>query len=198
MFGRNKETWIIAGLGNPGGKYSGTRHNVGFDVVDALADKYGITLRKKLFRAAVGSINSGGKNIILVKPQTFMNASGEAIAPICGYYKVNPDEKLIVIYDDISLAPGNLRVKMKGSSGGHNGIKSIISCLDSEGFSRIKVGVGEKPVGWDLADHVLSRFSADERKKVDEAVGNAVIAAEMIIDGKSEEAMNRFNRKNSL
>ncbi len=197
MFGRNKETWIIAGLGNPGGKYAGTRHNVGFDSVDAIAKKYGAELKKKLFKAHIGSFNYENKKIILVKPQTYMNASGEAIAPICGYYKVDPDERLIVIYDDISLSPGNLRIKMKGSSGGHNGIKSIISCIDSEGFKRIKVGVGEKPKGWDLADHVLSRFPEDERKLVDESVENAISAAEMIIDGKADEAMNRFNRKNS-
>ncbi|MCR5785326.1 MAG: aminoacyl-tRNA hydrolase [Eubacterium sp.] len=197
MFGISKDTWIIAGLGNPGGKYSGTRHNAGFDAVDAIATKYGIEIKKKLFKAHLGMGKIDGKKVILVKPQTYMNSSGEAIAPICGYYKVNPDEKLIVLYDDISLAPGNLRIKTKGSAGGHNGMKSIISCLDSEGFDRIKIGVGEKPQGWDLADFVLSRFSAEERQKIDEALDNAVEAAELIIAGKTDEAMNRFNRKNS-
>ena len=195
MFGNNKDTWIIAGLGNPGGKYDKTRHNVGFDVIDAIADKYGIALKKKMFRAHLGSGNIDGHKVILVKPQTFMNSSGEALAPICGYYKVEPNERLIVIYDDISLEPGNLRIRAKGSAGGHNGMKSIISCLDTEGFARIKVGVGAKPEGWDLADHVLSRFSTDDRKLVEEAIANATEAAELMLDGRLEEAMNRYNRK---
>lgn len=195
MFGKSKDTWIIAGLGNPGGKYDKTRHNVGFDTIDALADKYGIALKKKMFRAHLGSGNIDGHKVILVKPQTFMNASGEALSPICGYYKVNPDERLIVIYDDISLEPGNLRIRAKGSAGGHNGMKSIISCLDTEGFTRIKVGVGAKPEGWDLADHVLSRFSSDDRKLVEESIDNAASAAELIMDDRLEEAMNKYNRK---
>lgn len=189
------ELYVIAGLGNPGDKYAHTRHNIGFDTIDALAEKHGIRLNQTKFKGLYGKGKIEGKNVILVKPQTFMNASGDCLAPLLSFYKVDPNTHFFVIFDDISLEPGNIRVKAKGSAGGHNGIKSLIARLGTEGFARIKVGVGEKPQGWDLADHVLGRFSKEDRVKVEEAIEKAERAAELILDEQIAEAMNRFNRK---
>lgn len=185
--------YIIAGLGNPTSKYARTRHNVGFDCIDILSKKYGIKVNNAKHKALCGSGVIGGEKVLLMQPQTYMNLSGEAIADAVNFYKINPSEELIIIYDDISLVPGKLRLRKKGSAGGHNGIKSIIAQLGTEEFKRIKVGVGEKPEGWDLANHVLGYFKNDERKLVDESLERAADAVECIITEKFESAMNKFN-----
>ena len=187
--------YIIAGLGNPGKKYEHTRHNVGFDVMDVLAEKYNIRMDEKKYKAICGKGMIGSEKVVLVKPQTFMNLSGESIREAVDFYKIDPETELIVIYDDISLAPGNLRIRKKGSAGGHNGMKNIILHLGTQVFSRIRVGVGEKPAGWDLADHVLGRFSPEDREKFDDAVKEAVDAVTLMVQDRTDEAMNRYNRK---
>lgn len=192
---REKETpmFIIAGLGNPTGKYEKTRHNVGFDVIDLLAEKYNIRINEKKHRALCGTGIMERQKVLLVKPQTFMNLSGESIGAILNFYKIPPETNLIVLYDDISLPPGRLRIRKKGSAGGHNGIKNIISHVGTQEFLRIKIGVGEKPQGWDLADYVLSRFSGEERRQVEEAFGKACDAAALMVQGETDRAMNQFN-----
>jgi len=187
--------YIIAGLGNPSAQYEGTRHNVGFDVIDALADKYNISVDGRKNRAFVGKGFIEGQSVLLVKPQTFMNLSGESIRGLLDFYKIDEEEELIVIYDDVSLDVGQLRIRKKGSAGGHNGIKNIIAHLGHNVFPRIKVGVGEKPKHFDLADYVLSRFSKEERSEMEEGYKKAVQAIEMILRGEMDTAMNEFNRK---
>ena len=187
--------YIIAGLGNPGSKYEKTRHNMGFRVIDLLAEKYHIDMNMKKHKAVCGTGVIEGRKVMLLKPQTFMNLSGESIREAVDFYKIDPETELIVIYDDISLAPGNLRIRKKGSAGGHNGIKNIIAMTGTQNFLRIKVGVGEKPAGWDLADHVLGHFDAADRVEVEKAIGHAVEAAEMMITGETDAAMNRYNVK---
>ena len=187
--------FIIAGLGNPGARYQGTRHNAGFSVIDALADKYNISVDGKKARAYVGKGIIAGQKVILAKPQTYMNLSGESIRGLTDYYKIDVEQELLVIYDDISLAPGQIRIRKKGSAGGHNGMKNIIAHLGGQVFPRIKVGVGEKPRNFDLADYVLSRFSAEDRKLVEEAFANAADAVRLMVQGKTDEAMNLYNRK---
>ena len=185
--------YMIAGLGNPGKEYVKTRHNVGFDVVDRIADRYGISVTTQKHRAVTGTGIISGNKVILVKPQTYMNLSGESIRSILDYYKVDPETELIVIYDDISLEPGKIRIRKKGSAGGHNGIKNIIAQLGTQNFQRIKVGVGEKPKGWDLADYVLGHFSKEDRGLVDDALKRAAGAVELMVQGEVDQAMNQFN-----
>ena len=192
-----KYMFLIVGLGNPGKQYEHTRHNIGFDVMDALAEKYNISISEKKHKALCGKGVINGVKVVLAKPQTYMNLSGESVAELVNYYKMDLEEEMIVIYDDISLAPGNLRIRKKGSAGGHNGIKNIIAMTGTQNFLRIKVGVGEKPAGWDLADHVLGRFSTEERKLVDEAIVQAADAVEKIITDGPDVAMNEYNRKKS-
>lgn len=187
--------FLIAGLGNPTAKYEKTRHNVGFDVIDAISDKYNIDMNIKKGKAFCGTGYIEGQKVMLAKPQTFMNLSGDSVSELVNFYKLDPAAELIVIFDDISLEPGNLRIRKKGSAGGHNGIKDIIAKTGSDQFSRIKVGVGAKPEGWDLADHVLSRFSAAERRLVDEAILDAADAVSLMVQDQTDEAMNRYNRK---
>ena len=187
--------YVIAGLGNPDKKYEKTRHNVGFDVIDTIADKYNIAINEKKHRALCGSGYIAGQKVLLVKPQTYINLSGESIQAILNFYKLDADSELLVIYDDISLAPGRIRVRAKGSAGGHNGIKNIIAMTGTQGFARIKVGVGEKPDGWDLADYVLGHFSREERALVEDAFADAVEATEMFLMDDLNGAMNRFNGK---
>ena len=187
--------YIIAGLGNPDKQYEGTRHNVGFDVIDRIADKYNISVDGRKHRAFIGKGVIEGQKVILAKPQTYMNLSGESILSLVDYYKIDVEEELLIIYDDISLETGHLRTRAKGSAGGHNGIKNIIAHMGTQVFPRIKVGVGEKPKGYDLADYVLGHFSKAERELMDEGYDNAVRAAEMIISGRMDEAVNEFNRK---
>lgn len=187
--------FIIAGLGNPTLQYEGTRHNAGFDVIDTLAGKYNISVDGRKNRALIGKGIIEGKKVILAKPQTYMNLSGESLGGLVDYYKVDEESEFLVVYDDISLDVGQLRIRKKGSAGGHNGMKNIISHLGTEVFPRIKVGVGEKPKKYDLADYVLSRFSKEERAIMEEGCQKAVEAVEMILRGEMDEAMNKFNRK---
>lgn len=187
--------FVIVGLGNPDKKYEKTRHNIGFDVIDALADKYNIDIKEKKHKALCGSGIIEGIKVLLVKPQTYMNNSGESVGEVMNFYKLDPEEDLLVIFDDISLKPGNIRIRKKGSAGGHNGIKSIISHVGSQNFKRIKVGVGEKPQGWDLADHVLGHFSNEERGEVELAIADAVKATALIVTDETDQAMNAFNQK---
>lgn len=187
--------FIIVGLGNPGRQYENTRHNVGFDAIDFLVDAYRIPSSGKQHKAMYGKGIIEGQKVILAKPMTFMNLSGESVRELVDYYKIDPETELLVIFDDISLEPGNIRIRKKGSAGGHNGIKSIISHLGTQNFQRIKVGVGEKPKNWDLADYVLGTFSKSDRELVDEALERTVKAAAMIVQGEVDEAMNLYNKK---
>lgn len=187
--------FVIVGLGNPDRKYEKTRHNIGFDVIDALAERYHISVTDKKHKALCGTGIIEGKKVLLVKPQTYMNNSGESVGEIMNFYKLDAEDELLVIFDDISLPPGKLRIRKKGSAGGHNGIKSIIAHTGTQNFQRIKVGVGEKPEGWDLADHVLGRFSESERKDVEIAIEDAVKAAGMIVMEDIDRAMNEYNKK---
>ena len=188
-----KHMYIIAGLGNPTMQYEGTRHNAGFDVIDALADKYNISVDGRKNRAYIGKGIIEGQKVLLVKPQTYMNLSGESIGGLVDYFKIDEEQDLIVIYDDISLPPGQIRIRKKGSAGGHNGIKNIIAQLGTQNFQRIKVGVGEKPKGWDLADYVLGHFSKEDRGLVDDALKRAAGAVELMVQGEVDQAMNQFN-----
>jgi PTH1 family peptidyl-tRNA hydrolase len=187
--------FIIVGLGNPSKEYKGTRHNVGFDVIDAIAEKYNINVDTKKHRALIGKGMMEGQKVILAKPQTFMNLSGESVASLVEYYKIDVEQELLVIYDDVSLGTGQLRIRAKGSAGGHNGIKNIIACTGTQVFPRIKIGVGEKPPKYDLADYVLGHFSRAEREQMEEGYALAAEAAGMIVNGQIGEAMNAFNRK---
>lgn len=187
--------YLIVGLGNPGDKYEGTRHNAGFSAADELAARYGITGSSGKHGAlcARGFIES--LSVIIAKPQTFMNLSGEAVREIVDYYKIDPEREMTVIYDDISLNPGQIRVRKKGSAGGHNGIKNIISCLDTSVFSRVRIGIGDKREGQDLTGHVLGHFREEERAVMSEAYKAAADAAVLILKGRIDEAMNKYNRK---
>lgn len=187
--------YMIAGLGNPGPKYEKTRHNIGFDTVDALAEKYQASLAASRYQALVGGAFIAGEKVLLVKPLTYMNNSGEAVGALAGFYKIDPALQLLVIYDDISLEPGNIRIRKKGSAGGHNGVKSLIAHLGTQEFARIKIGVGSKPPHWDLADYVLSRFPPEDRKMVQQAMEDAAEAAGLIVAGDIAGAMNRYNQK---
>lgn len=187
--------FIIVGLGNPSKEYEGTRHNVGFHVIDVIAEKYNIAVDTKKHRALIGKGMMEGQKVILAKPQTFMNLSGESVKSLVEYYKINVEQELLVIYDDVSLDTGQLRIRSKGSAGGHNGIKNIIACTGTQIFPRIKVGVGEKPPKYDLADYVLGHFSQAERELMEEGYACAAEAAGMIVSGEIGAAMNAFNRK---
>ena len=188
--------FLIAGLGNPGRQYEKTRHNMGFDTIDELIDRHRIPQGGIAHKAMYGKGMIAGEKVLAVKPLTYMNLSGESLRECVNYYKLDPETQMIVIYDDIDLEPGQIRIRKKGSAGGHNGIKSIIAQLGTQNFYRIKVGVGAKPRGWDLADYVLGRFSSDERIAVDKAICDAADAVEMILRDGIESAMNHYNRKN--
>lgn len=187
--------FVIVGLGNPGKKYEKTRHNIGFNVIDAMADKYNIRVKERKHQALVGSGFIEGQKVMLVKPTTYMNKSGDSVSDVLDYYKLDPESELIVIYDDISLEPGNIRIRKKGSAGGHNGIKDIIAMIDTQNFMRVKVGVGEKPARWDLADYVMGSFSQDDKGKIDEAIQDAISAAVLMMQGQVDKAMNNYNAK---
>lgn len=187
--------FIIAGLGNPDRQYEGTRHNAGFDVIDRIADKYNIAVDARKHRALIGKGIIEGQKVILAKPQTYMNLSGESIRSLTDYFKIDPEHELLVIYDDINLEPGQLRIREKGSAGGHNGIKNIIACLGTQIFPRIRVGVGAKPSKYDLADYVLGHFSKAEKELMDDGYDNAVDAAGLIVAGRTGDAMSMYNRK---
>ena len=187
--------YIIAGLGNPDLKYRGTRHNAGFCALDALAERNRIQVTARQHRALTGKGMIHGQKVILAKPQTYMNLSGECVREVVDFYKIDPQEELLVIYDDISLEPGQLRIRKKGSAGGHNGITNILLHLGSEVFPRIKIGVGAKPEGYDLADYVLGHFSGEERDTMQKAYGQAAKAAAAILMEGPDKAMNLFNQK---
>ncbi len=185
--------FLIVGLGNPGKKYELTRHNAGFLFADLLADKQGIKINKIQFKSVTAAIRLCGHKCLLIKPQTFMNNSGEAVREAAAFYKI-PPENIIVVFDDISLPCGKMRIRRKGSAGGHNGIKSIIYHLNSDNFPRIKLGVGEKPhPDYELADWVLSSFKKDEIPALRQAADNACDATELIISGETDRAMNNYN-----
>ena len=187
--------YIIVGLGNPKKEYDNTRHNIGFDVIDALAEANRIGMTEKKHKAIIGKGIVGGQKVILVKPQTYMNLSGESVRELIDYYKVDETEELIVISDDISLDVGQLRIRKKGSAGGHNGLKNIIMHLGHDTFQRVKMGVGEKPKHFDLADYVLGHFSKEERIVMDDSIKDACKAIEMMINDDVDGAMNIYNKK---
>ena len=187
--------YLIVGLGNPGRQYEATRHNMGFDTVDCLIEKHNVPQGGVKFNAMYGKGIIGGDKAILMKPLSFMNLSGGPVRDMVNFFKIDPEKELIVISDDIDLEPGQLRIRKQGSAGGHNGLKDIIQKLGTQNFVRIKIGVGAKPQGWDLADHVLSRFPDSERKLVDEAIREAADAVEKIIAQGPDAAMNEYNRK---
>ncbi|MBQ3491634.1 MAG: aminoacyl-tRNA hydrolase [Oscillospiraceae bacterium] len=193
MFGRKSESWLIVGLGNPGKEYARTRHNCGYLAIDILAEKLGCKIDKSKFQGLYGQTTYNGKKLFLLKPLTYMNLSGRSILQLSAYYHIPPG-RIIVLFDDISLEPGRLRVRAAGSAGGHNGIKSIISELGSDSFPRVKIGVGSKPnPQQDLADWVLSGFSASDQKALDAALPYAADAALSIIDKGIPETANRYN-----
>ena len=187
--------FVIVGLGNPGKKYETTRHNAGFLAIDALAQKHGINVTEKKHKALCGSGYMEGVKVILVKPQTFMNLSGESVREVLDFYKLDPEDEMVVLYDDISLAPGNIRIRKKGSAGGHNGIKSIIAHAGTQNFMRVKIGVGEKPSGWDLADYVLGHFSEEDKVNLKEVMPSVIGAAVLLAQGEADKAMNDYNAK---
>lgn len=183
---------LIVGLGNPGMQYAATRHNIGFEVIDTLAEVYNIQINKNKFKALVGDGVIGGEKVILMKPQTYMNLSGEAVRACMDFHKLTAED-ILIVYDDISLAVGQLRLRKSGSAGGHNGIKSIIAQIGGQDFPRIKFGVGEKPAGWDLANYVLGRFSEEEMKVIGPRINDAVKAIEVILKNGMDKAMNEYN-----
>lgn len=187
--------YIIAGLGNPGKEYENTRHNAGYEVIDALAEKYNISVLELKHKAMIGKGYIEGQKAVLVKPLTFMNLSGESLRMVTDYYKADAEQDLIVVSDDISLPPGQLRVRKKGSAGGHNGLKNIIKMLGTENFQRIRMGVGEKPKNYDLADWVLGYFNKEEKAAMEEATAKAVRAVELMLAEGADAAMNEFNRR---
>ncbi len=185
--------YIVAGLGNPGKQYENTRHNAGFIALDKLADKYNCNVSKMKYKALIGDCTIAGKRTLLMKPQTFMNLSGEAVVQAMSFYKI-PPENVIVLFDDISLDVGRMRIRRKGSDGGQKGMRSIIELSGSSLFPRVKIGIGEKPnPNWQLADWVLSRFTAAEREALDKVTDNACGAVEYIIAGNIDKAMADFN-----
>ena len=193
MFGKTSESWLIVGLGNPGKDYAHTRHNAGFRALDLLAGKLGCKVDKGKFQGLYGQVTYDGKKLFLLKPQTYMNLSGRSVLQLSAYYNI-PPQRIIVLFDDISLVPGRLRIRADGSAGGHNGIKSIIAELGSQDFPRVKIGVGGKAnPEQDLADHVLSGFSSLEEKALSSALERSADAALCIIDKGVPEAANRYN-----
>ncbi len=193
MFGKSSENWLIVGLGNPGSEYEKTRHNCGFRALELLADKLGCKIDKAKFQGLYGQKTHQGKKLFLLKPMTYMNLSGRSVLQISAYFRV-PPQRIIVLFDDISLEPGRLRIRSDGSAGGHNGIKSIIQEIGSQDFPRVKIGVGAKPQPeQDLADWVLSTFSTSEEKALTSALERAAEAALCIVDHGVPEAANRYN-----
>ena len=182
-------------LGNPDRQYQNTRHNIGFDVIDALADKNHITVGERKHRALIGKGFVGGQKVVLVKPQTYMNLSGESVREVIDFYKIDEKSELIVISDDVSLDVGQIRIRKKGSAGGHNGLKNIILHLGHDEFHRVRMGVGEKPEGYDLVDYVLGHFPKEDREVMDESAGRAADAVEVMITDGVDAAMNQYNKK---
>lgn len=187
--------YIIVGLGNPSAEYRNTRHNAGFDVIETIAGKYSVATDYVKHKAICGKGIIEGNKVVLAMPQTFMNLSGESVRQLVDFYKIDVTKELIVIYDDIYLEPGQLRIRQNGSAGGHNGMKNIIQHLGTENFTRIRVGVGEKPKGYDLAAYVLGHFSLEDRKKMEEGYKDACEGVVTIMNDGVSAAMNKFNAK---
>ena len=197
LFGTNKKSssldWIVVFLGNPGDKYENTRHNVGFMTADALGEKLNKPIQRLKFKALTNVVEYGGCRVLLMKPTTYMNLSGEAVREACMFYKL-PPERVLVVSDDVSLPVGKIRLRRNGTAGGHNGLRSIIGQLHSDQFPRLKIGVGAKPhPDYDMADWVLGKFSGEDKKAVDAAVKRAADAVECILGQGLEKAMNKFN-----
>ena len=198
IFGKNRSSggveWLLVCLGNPGDPYENTRHNVGFQVADEIAARKDVPVQRLKFRALTNTVELGGAKVLLMKPVTYMNLSGEAAREAAAFYKV-PPERVLVLFDDISLDVGRTRVRRKGSAGGHNGIKSIIARLGSQDFPRVKIGVGQKPTpAYDLADWVLGRFPKEQEPALKTALEHATAAVRLLVEGKTDEAMNLYNR----
>ncbi len=187
--------YIIVGLGNPEKKYVNTRHNIGFDVIDAIAEKNDIVMGEKKHKALIGKGIVAGQKAVLVKPLTYMNLSGESVRSVIDFYKVDEKSELIVISDDVSLDMGQIRIRKRGSDGGHNGLKNIIMHLGHDEFIRVRMGVGEKPPRMDLADYVLGHFSAEEREVMNEGARTATLAIEKVITEGPDAAMNKYNAR---
>ncbi|WP_341480851.1 aminoacyl-tRNA hydrolase [Neobittarella massiliensis] len=193
LFSRPQFDLCVVGLGNPGPKYQNTRHNTGFILMEKIADQLGVKIDRARFQGKCGSVQINGKKVLLLMPQTFMNLSGHSVLEACNYYQI-PPEKVLVIFDDISLEIGKMRIRRKGSHGGHNGIRDISYCLDSEAFPRIKVGIGKKPdPRYDLADWVLSRFTESERRRIEELAEPCLDTVQLVLQDNIGEAMNRYN-----
>lgn len=189
------DTFIIVGLGNPGDEHKLTRHNLGFSVIDALREDYGVQSERLKFDAMVSDVVADGKRLIFVKPQTYMNSSGESVSQVCDWYKIALN-RLIIIYDDIDIEWGKLRIRPSGSAGSHNGLKSVVSSLNSQAFIRVRVGIGKPPTNWDLVNYVLGKFNEDEKKVLGQVIDNAKRAVKSIVDVGVDYAMNIFNKKN--
>ena len=189
--------YLIVGLGNPEHKYEGTRHNVGFEAIDAISKHFGIEVNQKEQKGIVGKGMINGHKVILAKPMTYMNLSGECVQPLADYYEVDPETELVVISDDVSLSTGNIRVRKKGSAGGHNGLKNIIARLNTNVFPRIRVGVGECENG-DMVAHVLGRYNAEDREKVDASFDKVIGALELFLEANIDAAMNKYNVKEKI
>jgi PTH1 family peptidyl-tRNA hydrolase len=185
--------WLIVGLGNPGEEYVNTRHNIGFDCVKAFADRHGLDFSKKQSKARVAEGHIAGQRVALAKPFTFMNLSGQAVVGLCNWYKINPAENLVVIYDDMDLPFGSLRLRERGSPGSHNGMKSIVSLLGNQVFPRIRFGIGNGPAGRNAANYVLGRFTREEQAQIQDPIDRTCDALEMIIRDGFQIAMNRYN-----
>lgn len=185
---------VIVGLGNPGRKYEETRHNVGFWVVDKMASRLGLAMTKSKFQSLVGAGDVYRESVLLVKPMTFMNLSGDAVREVIQFYKLNPASDLIVVYDDMDFLPGQVKLRQQGSAGGHNGMKSIILSLGTESFCRIRLGIGRPPLGMDTISHVLGRFSRDDRIRVEKVVDASVDAVLHSIEYDFEHAMSQYNQ----
>ena len=193
LFNSGAIEYIAVGLGNPGKKYENTRHNTGFIAIDKIAEKYGCNINRLKYNTRSGECGIAGKKVLLMKPQTFMNLSGEAVTQAMSFYKI-PAEKVVIIFDDISLDVGRMRIRRKGSDGGQRGVRSIIGLSGSENFPRIKIGIGEKPhSGWQLSDWVLSRFTKEELETLDKVTDNACKALEYIVSGNIDKAMSEYN-----
>ena len=187
--------YLIVGLGNPGKKYDHTKHNVGFDAIDEIIDEYDIPASGLSMKGMYGKGIISGEKVMVMKPMTYMNLSGHAVRAYVDYYNLDPQEELIVIYDDVDLPTGQVRIRKKGSAGSHNGMKSIIQMLGTQNFTRIRIGIGPKPEKWDLADYVLAPFSREERVKVGEIIEECVPITKMIIENGVGDAMSKYNQK---